>query len=496
MTIQSDLSMTNQSELQKTPARDSQHLKILLVDDIQENLELLEDVLSENGYHTIIARNGVEALQLLKAESVHMIVADAMMPKMDGFQLCKEVRTLPTCTTLPFIIYTGNYVDAGDQDFARSIGVDRYVVKYAGLGALVQSINELAHHHYGRPEEPAPVQEQLDDQEFLEKHRAIVIKKLEEKMAELEMYADTLIRKNREIQASEDRYRTLFDHASIAIFVLDRETGKIVDVNRAGIELLGFEREELLGMAHLPFSGSEFTSTMLDTAHFASGETTITRKDGESVQVDLGVGPVTRPQDTRVLLYVRDISEQKKMREQLIQADKMTLMGRLAAGIAHEIRNPLSAVALNLQYLVFKTQNQTELCDPLKDALEGTRRIEAVIENTLNLARVTPPVLKEEQINDLARQVLGFIKISVQQKDIHFATRFADGLPPVHIDAKQMQQVVLNVVQNAIDASPDGATVELTTSRVATAAGEREMVELAVRDLGPGISAEQQQASL
>ncbi len=89
------------------------------------------------------------------------------------------------------------------------LGVDRYVVKYAGLGTLVQAINELAQQRYGRkPGEPAPAPEQIDDQEFLEKHRAIVIKKLEEKMAELEMYADTLIRKNREIQAS-NRYRTL-----------------------------------------------------------------------------------------------------------------------------------------------------------------------------------------------------------------------------------------------------------------------------------------------
>lgn len=490
--MQNDLTMTIPSEHTSRTPGDAQILKVLLVDDIQENLELLEDVLSENGYRPIMARNGVEALHLLKAETVHMIVADAMMPKMDGFQLCKEVRTLPACSTLPFIIYTGNYVDAGDQEFARSIGVDRYVVKYAGLGALVQAINELAQQHYGRvPEEPAPAMEQLDDQEFLEKHRAIVIKKLEEKMAELEMYADTLIKKNREIQASEDRYRTLFDHASIAIFVVDRETGRVVDVNRAGLELLGYEREELLAMAHLPFAAGEFTSTMLETMHFASGETTITRKGGDSVQVDIGVGPVTRPQDTRVLLYVRDISEQKKMREQLIQADKMTLMGRLAAGIAHEIRNPLSAIALNLQYPVFKTQTHPELCDPLKDALEGTRRIEAVIENTLNLARVTPPVLKEEEINDLARQVLGFIKISVQQKDIHFTTHLADGLPPVMIDAKQMQQVVLNVVQNAIDASPDGATVELTTGMASGRMDGHGMVELAVRDLGPGISAEQ-----
>lgn len=482
--------MTNMSQTNGRDTGDRRLLKVLLVDDVQENLELLEDVLSENGYQPVLARNGVEALRVAQSETIHMIVADAMMPKMDGFQLCKEVRAIPACAVVPFIIYTGNYVDAADQEFARSIGVDRYVVKYAGLGALVQAINDLAQQHYGRtPDEPVPVQEQLDDQEFLEKHRAIVIKKLEEKMTELEMYADTLIRKNKEIQASEDRYRTLFDHASIAIFVVDRETGKVLDVNRAGVELLGYSREELMAMTHLPLAGGGVTNAMLESGRFSTGETTITRKGGESVPVDLGVGPLTRPQDTRVLLYVRDISEQKQMREQLIQAEKMTIMGRLAAGIAHEIRNPLSAIALNLQYLILKTQQHTDLCDPLKDALEGTRRIETVIENTLNLARVTPPVLKDAHLNEIVHQVLGFIKLSVQQKDVQFVTRLADGLPPVTLDAKQIQQVLLNVVQNAIDASPEGMQVELATAACEDPAMGG-VVELTVRDHGPGISDE------
>lgn len=484
--------MTHESEPREPKTGDGRRLKILLVDDVQENLELLEDVLSENGYAPLMAKNGVEALDLVHREQIHMIVADAMMPKMDGFQLCKEIRALPSGSTMPFIIYTGNYVDAADQEFARSIGVDRYVVKYAGLGTLVQAIDELAQQQYGRkPGDQVPAAEQIDDQEFLEKHRAIVIKKLEEKMAELEMYADTLVRKNREIQASEDRYRTLFDHASIAIFVLDRETGKILDVNRAGIELLGYSRDELVAMSHLPVAGGDFTATMLDTARFASGETSITRRDGTSVQVDIGVGPVTRPQDTRVLLYVRDISEQKRMRDQLIQAEKMTLMGRLAAGIAHEIRNPLSAISLHLQYMVFKTQDHPELCDSLRDALEGTKRIEAVIENTLNLARVTPPVLMEHQMNDLVPQVLGFVTPSVQQNDISFTTSYAPDLPLIHIDAKQIQQVVLNLLQNAIDASPVGGIVELSTGLVVLTEPAAEFVQLSVRDHGPGLSAEQ-----
>ena len=227
-------------------------LKILLVDDVQENLDLMEDVLAESGYIAFLARNGVEALSVVKNESVHMIVADAMMPKMDGFQLCKEVRAIPAYAKVPFIIYTGNYVDAADEEFARSIGVDRYVVKHAGLGALVQAINELARQCYGRTvEEQSSNQDQLDDQEFLEKHRAIVIKKLEEKMAELEMYAETLIRKNREVQASEERYRSLFDHASIAIFVLDRSTENILEVNQAGVDLLGYSRDEILSDAQI-----------------------------------------------------------------------------------------------------------------------------------------------------------------------------------------------------------------------------------------------------
>ena len=474
---------------------DSPALKILLVDDVQENLELLQDVLLENGYRALLAGNGVEALSIVHAEPVHMIVADAMMPKMDGFQLCKEVRAIPSCAKIPFIIYTGNYVDASDQEFARSIGVDRYVVKYAGLGALIQAINELAQHRYGRkPEEQQPSQDPLDDQEFIEKHRAIVIKKLEEKMAELEMYAETLVRKNREVQASEERYRSLFDNASIAICVLDRGTERVLEVNQAGLDLFGYGREEMLGMPRLPFTTPDFSSCLRDATRTSSCDMALTRKDGETLHVDVAFGALTRTQDTRILVYIRDITEQREMRQQLIQAEKMTLMGRLAAGIAHEIRNPLSAIALNLQYLVSKIDQYPELREPLQDALEGTKRIESVIENTLNLARFTPPVLQPEQINELVGQVLGFVRISVQQKEVHFDTALGADLPAVHIDAKQIQQVVLNVLQNAIDASPENGRVLVATAvEPWTAAGgaEGRAIVVKVRDYGKGISADQ-----
>ncbi len=473
---------------------ESQIIRVLVVDDNQENLELLDDVLADGGYEPVAARNGVQALDILKREEVHLVIADAMMPKMDGFQLCKEVRAIPGYARTPFIIYTGNYVDDSDQEFAHNIGVDRYVVKGSGVGELFGAINELVQQRYGHLPEPAGSGEaRLDDQAFLEQHRALVIKKLEEKMLELEVYAETLERKNREIQASEERYRALFESASIPIFVIDRETGSVLDVNRQGIDLLGYAREELTAMSRLPFvDAGEFTKGILDANRFVAGETTIRRADGEVLDVDVGVGPVTRPQDSRVLLYIRDITEQKKMREHLLQAEKMALMGRLAAGIAHEVRNPLAAITLNLQYLAAKGPLEPPMVESIGNALEGAKRVESVIENTLSLARVSPPVLQPESVNGIVQKVIGFIEMSSRQKDVRVETELGSDLPQVKVDARQIQQVLLNIVQNAIDASPVGEVVTLSTGLAGGREGEgiSSSVCIMVRDHGPGVPPE------
>jgi PAS domain S-box-containing protein len=475
-------------------------LRILLVDDIQENLDLLQDVLAEHDFTSVLARNGVEALVKLRQEKVHLIVADAMMPKMDGFQLCKEVRALPGCASLPFIIYTGNYIDETDQRLARSIGVDRYVVKYAGLGALVDAVNELVQQRYGRRAiAPAAMAEQIDEHVFLEQHRAIVIRKLEEKMAELEMYADTLVRKNREIQASEERYRAMFDHASIAIFVTDHESGRILDVNRQALALLNYRKEEVLAMPFVPFGMDPATAKSgAEAAMYPSGESTMRTKSGELIQVDVVVGPVTRPQDPRVMLFVRDITERKKMEAQLLQAEKLTLMGRLAAGIAHEIRNPLAAVTLNLQYLVGKLGADGDLRQTLDDMLEGARRIETVVGNTLNLARVAPPVLELNQLNGLIDQVIRYVKIALQQKRITIEARLNRNIPSIMADARQIQQVMINVLQNAIDASPEGSILTVSTGFVVEPRTDAPQVTVRkavveIRDRGAGIPADQVQ---
>ncbi len=478
--------------------------RVLVVDDMPENVDLLGEVLSAQGFVTVCTTSGAEALHQLENTDIHFIIADAMMPSIDGFQLCREVKRNSKYATTPFVIYTGNYVDIEDENFAKSVGVDAYVMKYDGLATLMQTVNDLSRRRYGATvaecgTQPAPNEvsaSTVDEQVFLQRHHAIIVKKLEEKMHELEMYAETLSRKNREVQASEARYRNLFEHASVGIFILDKEKGTVLDVNGEGLSLLGYSREEIVAIQPLSFVEDSATAkSILPSGAFFSKETTFKRKDGASVDVELGVGPFAEQSGRKILLYVLDITEQKKMRQQLVQSEKMAFMGRLAASIAHDIRNPLAAIALNLQYLAKRLPADFADRGSLNFAIEGAQRIGKVIENTLNLARITPPIVKPEVINDIVAQALRFLKTSISQRNISVETSFADDLPLISVEAKQIEQVILNLIQNAIDSSPENSTIKISTciheDLKARNPASSSKVAVVILDRGPGIAPEQ-----
>lgn len=486
-------------ELPRHPSpavRGSRDLTILLVDDVTENLELLEEVLSEHGYSVLMASSGHEALELLRMVSIDLIVADAMMPRMDGFQLCRSIKEIEAYAHIPYIMYTGDYVDQEDVVFAQKLGVDRYVTKTGGVGQLLDVVNDIAQHHYGyQSPQNASRQTRIDHHAFLEHHNAVLIRKLERKMLELEMYAETLARKNRALEESEARYRSLVEHAGIAIYVMDRATGKVLDVNKQGIALLGYVKRELTELTHFPLlDGEAVLDSILHATEYIVMEARLKTFHGEILDVEVGVAPIDQPHDDRIVLFIRDVTELKKMKEQMLQAEKMSLMGRLVSGIAHEIRNPLAATVLHLQYLLQKLSRDFGEYDSLEAAFEGAQRIQQVIDKTLSLARPTPPVCRPESINDIIERTLWFVKIALQQKRLSIKTALAENLPPIVVDAKQIQQAILNVVQNAIDASSENSSIRITTSLEHTVNGLPEdgpLVVVAVRDYGSGISQEQ-----
>ena len=160
-------------------------MRILIVDDKEENLYLLETLLKGNGYEVVTARDGVEALDKLKEESLDMIISDILMPKMDGFQLCRECKRDDSLKKIPFIFYTATYADAKDEQFALSLGAARFIVKPIEIDVLVQTIRDVIREHKEgllvTPKEPIK-----EEKIYLTEYNKRLIQKLEKKMLDLE----------------------------------------------------------------------------------------------------------------------------------------------------------------------------------------------------------------------------------------------------------------------------------------------------------------------
>ncbi len=160
-------------------------MKILIVDDIEENLYLLESILKGSGYEVVTAKDGVEALSRLKEESIDMIVSDILMPRMDGFQLCRECKKDENLKKIPFIFYTATYTEKKDEEFALSLGVEKFIVKPQEPEVLLKILEEVIE-GYRKGALVAPKELIKEEEIYLTEYNKRLITKLEKKVLDLE----------------------------------------------------------------------------------------------------------------------------------------------------------------------------------------------------------------------------------------------------------------------------------------------------------------------
>jgi DNA-binding response OmpR family regulator len=130
---------------------------LLIVEDVPDILRLLEETLKFKGYNAVTARNGQEALDLIKRERPALIITDIMMPKLDGFGLVHRLRINPETRDIPVIFLTATYVALEDKAFALNIGVTRFIEKPVNFEKFLETINQLL--TQGAPSAPAPMSE-------------------------------------------------------------------------------------------------------------------------------------------------------------------------------------------------------------------------------------------------------------------------------------------------------------------------------------------------
>ena len=144
-----------------------------------------EALLKGNGFEVAVAENGADALEKLPENPVDMIISDILMPVMDGYQLCRACKSDAGLRKIPFIFYSASYTDKKDEEFALSLGADRFIVKPADPEVLLEVleglIKEGAAGSFVTSEEPVPREEA-----YLKAYSGVLIRKLEDKMLELE----------------------------------------------------------------------------------------------------------------------------------------------------------------------------------------------------------------------------------------------------------------------------------------------------------------------
>ncbi len=184
-----------------------------------------------------------------------------------------------------------------------------------------------------------------------------------------------------------------------------------------------------------------------------------------------------------IINYGIDVTDKIKMERQLVQADKMASLGTLAAGIAHEIRNPMATINLNTQILLRDLALDQEHQVYMLDIQKEVKKIERIISEILEFSKPKPAHLVETNINEVVLSAHELTRVQLRQDDLRIHFELDDSLPLVLIDPAQISQVVINLVINAMEAMPDGGDLTITTQ---LNPGSRR-VELLVSDTGMGI---------
>ncbi len=161
-------------------------MRILIVDDNKDGAYLLKALLKDNGHDIVSAKNGVAALKILKKDSVDMIISDILMPEMDGFQLCRKCKTNDMLRKIPFVFYTGTYTDEKDQQFALSLGANRFIVKPMGSERFMEIINEVVKEFEEGVTDRPEIPPEDNDAVYLKKYVERLTSKFEEKILQLE----------------------------------------------------------------------------------------------------------------------------------------------------------------------------------------------------------------------------------------------------------------------------------------------------------------------
>jgi PAS domain S-box-containing protein len=279
------------------------------------------------------------------------------------------------------------------------------------------------------------------------------------------------------------------DSTEDAVLITDARR-RVSYANPAFLRLLGLRREQVLGRDAFEFAGDlgDSIESFVETMQRRSwrGEAAARHADGTQIPVALNASLI-RDADGRVqgaVAIIEDVSEERRFQEQMQRADRLAAVGEMAAGIAHEINNALAAMFG--QTASDEPRSAEEMRDALARVDAQARRIADIVQGVLGFARPRPPHPRPLDLAALAAKTLELVRHDLGRQSIRLETDFAPDLPPAEADPQQLQQVLLNLFGNAVQAMAGRRDAWL---RVEVRADGDQLI-LRVTDNGPGVPAE------
>jgi len=433
---------------------------ILIAEDTEDSRVMLEMALAAEGYKVMSGTNGIEALDLARKMSPDLIISDILMPKMDGFELCRQIKADPELKKIPFIFYTATYVEHQDKELAMALGASRFIIKPLEPQKLMSIIQKAL-------AEKLPVSQmsKKDEYELNEMHLHSVGRKLDKKIEELEQQREAL-------KQSEEKYRHLVESVQNYYFFYSHDTEGIFTYLSPSIEIiLGYTPEdffvhysEYLTDNPVNKEVERHTKLSIKGEEQPPYELEIVAKDGSVHWIEVKEIPVfdKRGNVSHVEGIAHDITQRKQTEETLINTQKMDALGKLTGGIAHDFNNMIGVIIGYSELLQFKLSNDPTLEKYVSEIFHAGERAKKLTSKLLAFSRKQITSAEVIDINTVIQGEQHLLEKTLTAR-INVIFKPSENLWPVCLDKASLEDAILNMSINALHAMPDGGSFTLDT---------------------------------